>query len=158
LSVNNISVDYGGFTIGGNAITLTGNYSSNATASADGTISIALRLSPGAHTFTVATTPGLNFDDIFSAGISDAGGGPASLIKAGNGGLRLLGSGNSYTGLTTLSDGYLLPQAAGVCVPGDLVIDNALVLYSNLGPGNQIADTAAVTINQDGELDLLGQS
>jgi autotransporter-associated beta strand protein len=160
LVVNNLTVASSGFTIAGNAITLTGNYL-HSTASATGTFSVPLRLSPGAHNFNIGTTsPGLVFGDNFTGGISDAGGGPANLIKDGIGQLQFLGSGNTYTGLTTISAGDIIVATnPGVAIPGDLVISDAA--FTTV-PANQIADTAAVTLNQgcfvflDGQSDTIG--
>ena len=162
LVVNNLTVQFHPFTISGNAITLTGNFldstGSNAT---NGILNIPLRLSPGSHTITISASPQGNHDE-FNGGIGESGGGPATLIKDGAGDLHFTGAGNTYTGLTTLSDGFiLLATNSGVALPGDLQIAAGFgnhVEYSTVGPGNQIADSAAVTINSQGHLDLFGQS
>ncbi len=76
--------------------------------------------------------------------------GPGGLTAAGAGALTLGGSGiNSYAGLTTVSGGTLILSNSAVegAVPGNLDISGTLQLAGS----DQIADTAAVTVESSGQ-------
>ncbi len=82
-----------------------------------------------------------------------------SLFKLGAGTLTLSGSlANSYGGTTYVSDGTLLlaKPAGTVAVPGDLVIEGPLMTLATvrLLDNDQLASNAAVTVGQQGVLDL----
>jgi autotransporter-associated beta strand protein len=90
-----------------------------------------------------------------------------SLTKTGPGELLLSGSnGNTSTGTTTVNEGRLtLAKSGGVAVNGNLVIGDGIgdPLFAGGPPpdqvvlgttGNQIADSANVTVNSSGLLDL----
>jgi autotransporter-associated beta strand protein len=157
LVVANLTVQSRPFTISGNAITLTGNFlDSTGQNTASGFLHIPLRLSSGSHTFTISAPASGNSDTI-DGGISEAGGGTASVVVDGDGSLHFGGPGNTYTGATTVSGLLSAVANPGVAIPGDVLVNRDL-FYSNLGPGNQIADTAAVSVAFDGALFLEGQS
>ena len=107
------------------------------------------------------TTGGGNATTTFSGVISGVGG---SLVKVGLGNFTLGGSSaNTYTGTTTVNEGILLlGKASGqVSVPGNLVIgdgDGADLDIVRLLSDGQIASTASITINSDGELDFNGHN
>lgn len=84
-----------------------------------------------------------------------------NLIKSGGGNLVLTGA-NTYTGTTTVNQGTLTlnltsPAATGapggVAIPGDLLINNATV---TLSASNQLLNTAVVTIDGSGTLNMTG--
>jgi autotransporter-associated beta strand protein len=86
-------------------------------------------------------------------GVTNTGG----IIVTGSGtGAALLGDGgtdvtsNSYIGTTTVASGNLVANKASgaIAIPGDLVIHaGATFRYAGNNAGNQIADTARVTID-----------
>ena len=77
--------------------------------------------------------------------------GTGPLTKTGAGVLRLAGSAsNTYTGATLVSAGVLEggKTAGVVAIPGGLTIEaGATFRYTGNAGGNQIADTASITIN-----------
>jgi autotransporter-associated beta strand protein len=99
-------------------------------------------------------------------------GGPGQLMKAGAGTLVLSGTGsNTYAGGTSVIEGELgldkvkTVDPNAIAVPGDLVIGNVIPRVGPAGAGpavvrlpqfrsEQIADTAVVTLNVSGTLDL----
>ena len=107
------------------------------------------------------TTGGSNASTNFS-GVLQNSGGALSLVKTGTGTQTLSGAtANTYTGTTSINDGALnLNKSAGVNALGTGAItvgDNTgLASSANLVllASNQIADTAAVTLNSDGRLAL----
>src|SRR5205807_2579235 len=87
--------------------------------------------------------------------------GTGSLSKDGAGTTQL-GGFNSYTGTTSLHNGTLLLNSfqANAAVPHDLVIgdgvgaESSAVVRLGQSGDDEIADSAAVTVNSDGLLDL----
>jgi len=150
LVINNITLQY---SFGGNAITLNGNLTdSSSNNESVNQFVMTLTLSAGAHTFTINLPSSSTASTVLLGQINESGG-AASLTKEGPGQL-LFRSNNSYTGVTTVNAGILLLiNSGGVSVGGDLVINDAFVESTANG---LIADTAAVTINFGGELDLNG--
>src|SRR5262249_21985046 len=122
--------------------------SSLATNSAASTATITGTLNLGAvpHTFTVAdgsAVPDLDIAAVIANG---------ALIKAGAGILHLSGSAaNTYTGLTTVTDGTLeLSKALGtLAVSGNLVINGGTARETVSG---QIGDTSTVTVTTSGSI------
>ena len=153
LVINNVTLQYSAAIFGGNAITLTGNFTDNSSNS--GLINqfvMTITLSAGAHTFTINPSSSAAASTVLVGQVNESGG-AASLTKEGPGQL-IFRSNNSYTGVTTVNAGDLfLLSSSGVSVAGDLVINEAFVVESTDG---LIADTAAVTINHGGLLDLEG--
>lgn len=88
--------------------------------------------------------------------------GTGAVAKDGAGTLTYSGAAaNTYTGVTTVNGGTLvLNKTAGVnAVAGNLVIgDGAGTDTVRLDAGNQIVDTASVTLNEGGVLNLNGQT
>jgi autotransporter-associated beta strand protein len=159
----------GGYTIGGNGIVLTiGLDASNATGS--NSFSPAITLST-AETFlagsgsTVLTVGGKLSDSGFNLTVGGGNGqldltnaisGSGGLVIANSGTTILSGSGNSFTGATNAQSGTLVLQCApGNAIPGNLTIEAATV---RLNAGNQIADTAAVTLTGSGLLNTNSNS
>jgi autotransporter-associated beta strand protein len=120
----------------------------------------ALELASMAPTVTVADGPlPVDFD------ITVAVGGANGLSKLGTGTLQFAGTAaNTYGGTTIVNAGTLsLMKSAGVtAVPGDLVIGDGTGGLSadvlRLEAEQQIADTAGVTVQSSGLLDLNGFS
>lgn len=79
-----------------------------------------------------------------------------NLAKIGPGTLVFSGVGNNqYTGTTTVTQGILrLSKTGATAVPGPLVIgtSTATAARVELTANNQISNTAAVTVNSDGQL------
>jgi autotransporter-associated beta strand protein len=171
---NSITVSGGGYSISGNALTLsTGLDDSNATGS--NVINLPITLSK-AQTFTAATNAAFGMtlggtinNNGFLLTVT-GGGGPLQISNAvsGTGGLTdssagtvtttLSGPGNTYTGVTTVTNGILILQASpGNAIPAALVIGPGTGVV-RLAASNQIADTASVTVNSGATLDLNGNS
>jgi autotransporter-associated beta strand protein len=159
----------GGYAIGGNGIVLTiGLDASNATGSNSFTPAITLST---AETFlagsgsTVLIVGGPLNDSGFNLTVGGGNGeldltnvisGRGGLIIANSGTTILSGSGNSFTGTTNVKSGTLMLQcASGNAIPGNLTIGAATV---QLNAGNQIADTAALTLTGAGLLDTNSNS
>jgi autotransporter-associated beta strand protein len=85
-----------------------------------------------------------------------SGTGGAGLTKTGTSELEFTGSNsNTYTGPTAVNAGTLaLGNPAGNSVPGNLIINNGGTVRE--AGSNQIADTAAITINAGGTFNLNG--
>src|SRR5262249_23749118 len=97
----------------------------------------------------------------FAGTISGTGG----LTKVGIGQQNLSGTAaNTYTGVTTINTGILLlNKAAGLnAILGNVVVGDGIggvdADVLRLGSDNQIANTASVTVNSSGLLDLAGLS
>jgi len=137
----------GGAVSGGGTLTLGGSVTSTGTSSLGGG---ATNLGGVTRTFDVTGTLAAS-DQLTSGG----------LTKLGSGTLELSGtSANTYAGSTTVSAGTLtLNKTGATAIAGDLAIgDGTGVDTVQLLQGNQIADTAAVTIQASGVLDRNGQS
>ncbi len=113
----------------------------------------------GSKTLTFGS---LNGTDTVSVSIQDgglSGGTGGSLVKVGTGTTTLSGS-NTYTGSTTVKDGtlQLSNPVAAPAIPGALFIGDAIGATGSatvrLLKSEQIQDSAAVTIANDGVLDL----
>jgi fibronectin-binding autotransporter adhesin len=101
--------------------------------------------------FNIADGP-LATDMLISGTISSTG---AGLIKSDTGVLVFSGaSPNTYTGLTTVSNGeLLLNKTPGInAIAGDALIDGGIL---SLGAANQISDTSTVTLSS-GTFNLAG--
>ena len=111
----------------------------------------------GTANLTVNQAANTTFDGVIQ--------GTGSLTKAGAGTLTLTGT-NTYTGLTTVSDGILRSGAAGAFVQnsayrvdgGTLDLNNyALTMSSLSGTGGTVAlGTAKLTVNQAGNTTFAG--
>lgn len=115
------------------------------------TISSTINLNANSHIFDINTstaTPAMDIQGV----VQGVGGG---VTKIGLGQLNLTGgSGNTYTGLTTVSGGVLfLQKTAGNAIPGDLLINSGGTV--SLGAANQIIDTPTATITLSGGTMLL---
>lgn len=79
-----------------------------------------------------------------------------NLTKIGAGTLVFSGTGNNqYTGTTTVNQGVLrLSKTGATAIPGQLIIGTATATPARveLTASNQISNTAAVTVNSDGQL------
>jgi len=106
-------------------------------------------------TFAIATNSQLTL----SGALTGSGG----LIKIGPGTLKLAGTNaNTYAAATLVNEGLLfLNKTAGTnAIPGDLIIGDGLggvnADFVELLSNNQIPNSATVTINSSGRLDLNG--
>jgi fibronectin-binding autotransporter adhesin len=101
-----------------------------------------------------STTPGkLTIGNATGAGtysgILADGTGLLAVTKIGTGTINLAGeTANTYTGLTTVSEGRLnLNKTGANAISGNILINGGYLLFGN---HNQIADTAAVTVTAGG--------
>jgi autotransporter-associated beta strand protein len=122
------------------------------TLSGNPSITIGPRIRLGSGTLTIQQAK----DEIFQGNIFGTGG----IVKNGGGALTLsralMGTGeNTYTGTTTVNDGVLelFRDNQTIAIPGPLVIAGGVV---RIRGDHQIADTAPVTVNAPGVLDLNG--
>lgn len=147
LTLNGGSVNVSGVSGG---IELTGDVTANQSSS----ISKNVTLSPGMHTFTVASGVTLTL----AAQINGVG---ADLTKAGPGTLTFSGATeNLYTGTTLISGGTLnLAKSGGISIPGPLVVgDGSGPATVNYQTANQIRDNQPITVNAGATLKLNGLS
>jgi fibronectin-binding autotransporter adhesin len=143
-----VTTGAGTLTLGGNVtLTVVGTGATGAT------ISGHLGLGSATRTFNVAHGSAAADLDV-SAVIGGTGG----VSKTGAGFLQYSGTAaNAYSGLTIVSAGALtLAKTAGVtALAGDVTTSNAIL---SLSSSNQIADTAAVTVNGTGGFGMNGFS
>jgi len=136
------TLDLAGFTHG---VTATGG----PTLSGSGTIT-----GSAGSAFTYQSTANSDFGGVL--------GGDLALSKLGSGTLTLSGSsGNTFTGVTTVSVGTLVLNKTGVnAIGGDLIIGDAGSTLDtvSLSAAHQIADTAVVTISNSGRFNLNGHA
>lgn len=154
---NNVAwADNSRATFGGTAgnVTVNGNVSVNGMVFTTNGYSLS-----GASTVTLVgpTVDVLNATDL--ASINTSLGGSVGLMKNGPGTLALLsGSTNTFTGTTLVNDGTLFFNKNTNAVNGDVVIGNNVGAASSAvlsyGISHQIPDTARVTVNSDGFLNL----
>ena len=136
--------------IGSGTLTLGGaNTYTGSTTISSGT----LQIGNGGTTGTLGTGPviddaALRINRSNAITVANAISGSGTLTQAGSGTTTLSGgTGNTYTGLTTVSAGTLnLDKSSGNAIGGDLTISGGNVTYA-AGRSHQIADTAAVTIS-----------
>jgi len=170
---NSLTIGGDDYILRGNALALTGGITAtNSTGTNTINLAIQLNSSLGFH----STIPGATL--VVSGNVSlgmrtltaDAAGdmilsgvisGSGALVKTNTGTLRLEGNNpNTYSGVTTVSQGTLELGKAGIAVPGDLTIGDGnggvnadTVRYFT---ANQIGSAAAVTVTSSGRLDLNG--
>lgn len=148
-----------GYTISGNGIALVAGISSTVDAGHTDTLSLAITLSAD-QTIDV-TTSGARV--VLNGVLSGAG---INVTKTGAGTLQFAGnSSNTYSGTTTVADGVLelnkiglsgVATAVGTLAIGDGTgSTNSAVVREIVN--NQAIDSAAVTVNDDGLLDLNNQ-
>jgi autotransporter-associated beta strand protein len=97
--------------------------------------------------------------------LKDGLGAHSRLVKSGNNTLNLTGDlvlgndDNIYTGGTIVNAGPIkMQKLPGVnAIPGDVTVNGTGALVMNIGGGEQIADSAIVTLNDSGALSLAGQ-
>jgi autotransporter-associated beta strand protein len=97
--------------------------------------------------------------------LKDGAGTSSRLVKSGPYTLNLTGDlalgkdPNSYTGGTIVNAGPIKMQKlpGNNCIPGDVTVNGTGALQINIGGGEQIADSAVVTLNHSGKLDLANQ-
>ena len=97
--------------------------------------------------------------------LRDGAGAHSRLVKSGNNTLNLTGDlslghdPNTYTGGTIVNAGPIkMAKLPGVnSIPGDVTVNGTGSLVMNVAGGEQIADTAIVTLNDSGSLSLAGQ-
>jgi autotransporter-associated beta strand protein len=101
--------------------------------------------------------------DVYAV-LKDGAGTSSRLVKSGNYTLNLTGDlvlgndANTYTGGTIVNAGPIkMAKMGGVpCIPGDVTVNGTGALLMNTD-GEQIADSAIVTLNHSGKLDLGSQ-
>jgi autotransporter-associated beta strand protein len=150
----------GGITVSTEALTLNGMGFNNAGAleNVSGTSNTwAYPITLGSNSALGVDGPGDTLH--VSAPIGD-GGAALGVTEVGPGTVDYQAA-NTYTGLTTVNQGTLLlddgtaPSLSGGLVIGDGLPGNAVARWLS---ANQVPDTAPVTVNSDGTLDLNGQT
>jgi fibronectin-binding autotransporter adhesin len=184
LDLRTITFTGNGYTINGNAITITNGISGQQATGAN-TINPGITLGASqtfdcinagaSQQFNGTVALGLSFNLTISgagnlgfAGVISGGGG--SVSKSGAGTVTFSGaSANTYTGITYVYGGVLqlskavpltFPVVTRIAIPGDLVVGSG-----SIGPdivrlfyNNQIANTSIVSVNGAGILDLNGNN
>ncbi|MBI3409508.1 MAG: Ig-like domain repeat protein [Planctomycetes bacterium] len=170
-SFHSITFSASGYSISGNGIALTTGGLHNAAGSNIVNLPITLN---AAGTIQAAASTSLEFDapvikgnftltidsgNLATINFANAISGLGALVKINSGTLIYSGSAaNTYTGTTTVNAGLLqLGKTAGVnAIAGNLIIgDGSLPLdLVRLTASDQIADTATVTLQSSGQLDL----
>jgi autotransporter-associated beta strand protein len=158
------------------------NQFTGSTTLAEGTLSVSSDLNLGSPTSrlvfdggTLQTTAGFTLNSLRGITLNAGGGaievtrdlvtylgiiaGEGSLTKTGTGILGIGGAaGNTYTGTTTVNEGILAlsKTALNQAILGPLVIGDGIGATNSAAvvTGNQISDTAAVTIWSDGRLEI----
>ena len=171
LTVPWMTFSSGGFSISGNAVTVSGsitNSTGNNAFNGGVTLGGALGIQSDAGTLTLGGSvsggsQNLTVDGAGNTTISGALSGTGSVTKNGAGTLTFSGTAaNTLSGTTTINAGLLsLGKTAGVnALAGDVTVGDgtggAGVDILQLGAANQIADTAAVTVSASGRFDLNG--
>ena len=140
----------GGYVISGNAFTLTNGIVATNTVGAN-TISNAITLATIDQPVTVGTGASLTLSGVLSGsvGVTKTGAGTLTYACTGN---------NLYSGTTRVNAGTLQLNVSGTSAfGGSLIIGDGVnaswVLHLR---NNEIADTAAITINANGTLDVNG--
>jgi uncharacterized repeat protein (TIGR01451 family) len=166
---SSIAFSSGGYTLSGNAVTLSGNLDGS-TATGNNVLNLNVTLANGAGVLMGPSNTDLTLGGTINNGgaIFTVGGGAGRVdftgAIAGSGGLTvnaggtvaLSGPADTYLGATTVAAGtLLLDKASGNAVPGALTVPGGTV---RLLAGNQIADAAAVAISVSGLLDLNSHS
>jgi autotransporter-associated beta strand protein len=146
----------GSLSLGGNIIA-----TSNATTGANVVTPVALNA-----TRTITVNSGPKQPDLVINGTVSDGAATSGIFKSGAGTLDLLGStGNTYTGMTTVSQGVVEMSATvigGVIIPGPVVIGQAggvanSAILREINSAD-IAQTSMMTINTSGVFDLNGHA
>jgi autotransporter-associated beta strand protein/T5SS/PEP-CTERM-associated repeat protein len=152
---NSITFSGTNYVINGNALVINAGITNNAPAFPANHITCPINLASN-QSIACATNTTLLLDGAVS--------GAAGLVKVGPGFLTMTGpANNTYSGTTVVNDGtLLLLKAAGTnAFPGALTIGDGLggpgADVVRLGNSNQIPDSAPVTINSSGALDLNGK-
>jgi len=92
--------------------------------------------------------------------LKDGAGTSSRLVKSGSQTLNITGvNDNIYTGGTIINEGGVkLQKPPGVnAIPGDVTVNGSAGLTINVIGGEQIADTAIVTLNSSGSFDMIGE-
>lgn len=165
-----------GYILGGDGIVVSGPIDAGQASGANTinaplrfTNSISLTAGPGTATTSLSDIDNAGFTLTVAGGSGSVvvGGvlsGTGGLLKTSTGSLTLSGTaGNTYSGLTSVQLGILrLDKSAGDAIAGALKIGDGQGGSGAdrvvLNRSQQIADTAAVTIESSGQLDLAGKS
>jgi autotransporter-associated beta strand protein len=138
---------------GAGTVILTGANTSTAISVSQGTLQVGDGTSAGSLGTGIITNNATLAFDPPAAGlaITNEIGGSGSINKTGANNLTLGGTtANTFTGLTTVSAGTLTAgKTAGInAIGGNLTIEGTgLFVYNGNNVGNQIADTATITVN-----------
>lgn len=147
-----------GSVTGTGTLTLNGNLTATSSPAGVGAY-INSKLALNGHRSFAVNTGGGALDLVVNGVVSNGPSGNGGFTKSGTGTLRLTGSPNTYSGLTTVDRGVMEVEGGGsVAVPGALVIGNNTdaansAIVKNLA-ANNLATTSQVTIGASGKLDL----
>ncbi|QYM79384.1 autotransporter-associated beta strand repeat-containing protein [Horticoccus luteus] len=153
LGTGAITLNAGTLQTSGGARTLTNSLTLGGNVTLSGADSFSFS---GPATLTGTRTLTVNTDTTLSGAIGETGG-ARGLTKAGTSTLTLSGAAaNTYTGTTTVNAGtLLLNKSSGNAIAGNLVVGDGIGTDTvRLLASNQIADSANITVNASGVLDL----
>lgn len=159
LVVNNTMQMTGGSVTGSGTATLSLGGDVTATSGGSGAV-VSSRISLNNATRTFTVNSGSSQPELTLTGLIQNGSTASGLIKAGAGNLLMSqATSNTYTGTTTVNDGLLtLNGGSSTVIPGALVVGDGTGVAGSaivrLGQSSEIANTASVTVNSEGALDL----
>lgn len=144
-NANGLGATSGALAVNGGALNLGGYSPTVGALSGASGATITTTNATGTATLTTSIASG---NSTYAGTIANNGSGVVALTKLGSGTLTLSGSSaNTFTGTTTVSAGALnMIKTSGNAVGGDVLVNNAQLLWGTSAIAEQIPDSASLTI------------